>query len=398
MTRRVLIVEAVGAIGGAQRVVLDTVRCGDRQRWQASLLILAHEEGLGREACRYARVVHHPVGRYRDPRTIPGAIWRVAREIARWRANVVHTSSAKAQLVAGLAAGMRGTPCVWHVMDILDAASPLTHLALRVPATRYLAVSRAVRDQLVRLGVPAARVHVIYPGVESASLACPAAREQAMALRRALGVANGTPVVTLVGRLQRWKGQHVLLAAAPRVLAQVPAVRFWIVGDALFGLEPGYPAELRRQAAALGVEAHVHFLGHRGDVPALLHASTVVVHASVRPEALGLVVLEGMAAGRPVVAARAGGPTEIIVDGVTGVLVPPGDAAALAEALVGLLRSPARCQQIGAAAHAAVQARHAPVAAARQVEAVWDQVAERAHSPLRAGRPVEEHIPREAAR
>ncbi|MBX5489770.1 MAG: glycosyltransferase [Chloroflexi bacterium] len=376
MTRRIVLVEAVGAIGGAERIVLDTLRYVDRQRWAATLLILAPEGGVGEEARRYARVVHAPAGRYRNPRTVPGAVWSVAREIVRGRAAIVHANSAKAHIVAGLAARLLRRPSVWHVMDILDAASPLNRLALRLPATRYIAISEAVRDQLVALGVPAPRVQVIYPGLDQAAFDQAIAAIDREDVRAELGLPPDSPLVTLVGRLQRWKGQHVLLAAAPHVLARVPSAHFLIVGDALFGLEPEYPGQLAALAVELGIEGHVHFLGQRHDVPALLHASTVVVHASIQPEAFGLVVLEGMAAGKPVVAARAGGPAEIVVDGVTGRLVPPGDAAALAEALVGLLQAPAHGQQLGAAARASVLARFHAAAAARQVQAVWDELAE----------------------
>jgi glycosyltransferase involved in cell wall biosynthesis len=113
----------------------------------------------------------------------------------------------------------------------------------------------------------------------------------------------------------------------------------------LFG-EDDYAKDLRQQAKALDVADRVHFLAFRPDVPSLMRLSDVVVHTSVAPEPFGRVIVEGMLALKPVVAARAGGAGEIVDDGVSGVLVAPGDANALAAALAGLLANPAKAQAL----------------------------------------------------
>jgi glycosyltransferase involved in cell wall biosynthesis len=105
-----------------------------------------------------------------------------------------------------------------------------------------------------------------------------------------------------------------------------------IVGDALFG-EDAYAADLQRKAADLGLGDRVHFLGFRRDVPKLMAACDIIVHTSVAPEPFGRMVVEGMLSGRPVIASDAGGVREIVTDGRTGRLTPPGDARALAEVL-----------------------------------------------------------------
>jgi len=397
MKRHVLLVESVGDVGGAERVLLDTLRLLDRDRWEASLLVLSIPGAFSREAAPHAAIAHHPTGRYRDPRAIGSAVLRCAREVRRSGAEVVHANGAKAHIVAGLAALLCRKPCIWHVHEILDPRSPLNLLALRVPTARYLATSRAVRQQLLRLGAPASQVRVVYPGLDVARFQESLPRAGEAGIRAELGVAPDVPLITMVGRLQPGKGQHVLLGAAPYVLARFPTAQFLIVGDALFGLDGDYPARLRRLTARLVLDQSVHFLGQRTDVPAILHASTVAVQAAVSPEAFGLATLEGMAAGKPVVASRLGGVGEIITDGVTGILVRPGQPAVLGRCIVDLLANPERRAALAAAA-AARTVDFTAAETARGVQAAWDDVAARSRSHAMSDRPSRQACPRRGER
>jgi glycosyltransferase involved in cell wall biosynthesis len=178
--------------------------------------------------------------------------------------------------------------------------------------------------------------------------------------------------MAVFGRLNAWKGQQIAIDA----LAQLPPdCHLWIVGAPLFG-EQAFEAELRAQAARLGVASRAHFLGFRDDIATLMRAADVVVHASVLPEPFGRVVVEGMLARRPVIATRGGGVTEIIADGENGMLVPPGDAGALARAVTVLRDDPARAAAM--AAMGAVHARRAfgVSAMVQGVRAVLDEVAD----------------------
>jgi glycosyltransferase involved in cell wall biosynthesis len=126
----------------------------------------------------------------------------------------------------------------------------------------------------------------------------------------------------------------------------MPGVHAVFVGAALFGDDAQYAAELQSRAAALEITDRVHFLGFRDDVPALMSAVDIVVHSSTTPEPFGRVIVEAMLAERPVIATRAGGAMEIVEDGRTGMLVAPGEPAALARAITGLLNNPARAATI----------------------------------------------------
>jgi glycosyltransferase involved in cell wall biosynthesis len=178
--------------------------------------------------------------------------------------------------------------------------------------------------------------------------------------------------MAVFGRLNAWKGQQIAIDA----LAQLPSdCHLWIVGAPLFG-EQAFEADLRAQAVRLGVASRAHFLGFRDDIATLMRAADVVVHASVLPEPFGRVVVEGMLARRPVIATRGGGVTEIIADGENGMLVPPGDAGALARAVTVLRDDPARAATM--AAMGAVHARRAfgVSSMVQGVRAVLDEVAD----------------------
>src|SRR5262249_31786566 len=139
-----------------------------------------------------------------------------------------------------------------------------------------------------------------------------------------------------------WKGQHVALAA----VAALPEVQLIVVGDAMFG-ERAYADDLRRRAKDLGIADRVHFLGFRTDVAYLMRMVDIVLHTSVAAEPFGRVILEGMLAERPVVATDAGGAREIVLNGLTGLLVPPGDPQALRVAMAELLPDAERRRGMG---------------------------------------------------
>lgn len=289
---------------------------------------------------------------------------RVAREASGF--DLIFANSQKAFVVGALAALFARRPIVWCLHDILSAEHfsaanrRLVVSLANLTGALVVANSRATADAFVRSGGRAARVRVVYNGIDVDAFRSPSEPVAGRtALRDELGIGDA-PLVGLFSRLSSWKGQHVLLGA----LAELPGAHAVLVGDALFG-EDDYVASLRTQAHQLEVAARVHFLGFRRDVPELMREVDVVAHTSTAAEPFGRVIVEGMLAGRPVVATRGGAVCEIVEEGVTGLTVGPGDAPGLAAAVRTLLAEPERAAAMTAAAQLAAASRFSlPVMAA----------------------------------
>ncbi|WP_040796046.1 glycosyltransferase family 4 protein [Nocardia higoensis] len=243
-------------------------------------------------------------------------------------ADVLVAQSTKALLMGAVAARRARVPLVWQVHDRIASEYFGTVLALLlrvlgwVVARGIVANSRATLATLYTRGRVAA---VAYPGVADGVEEDRAPQRPPCDTR-----------VVLVGRLTPWKGHEILLRALP-LLAQPPRV-VTLVGGTFFG-EQDYRRELERVAAGLAVP--VEFTGHVDDPGRHLRDADIAVHCSVTAEPFGQVVVEAMRAGCAVVAAGAGGPTEIVRHEIDGLLVPPGDPAALAAALDRLIADPA---------------------------------------------------------
>jgi len=361
---RVLFLDHSAALGGAELYLLDLAPA-----FAPPGEVLLLEEGPFLEKLRAAgipadvipapgtvRRVAREAGPLRALRSVPGLLrlaWRVARKARAF--DLVYANSQKALVVGSLAAQMARRPLVWNLHDVLTTEH-FSAMNIRLAVTlanRFarlvIANSEASREAFRQAGgcVP---VVVVHNGIDFERFAA-VDPEQVASLRRELGLRDG-PVVGLFSRLAPWKGQHVLLEA----LAELPEVQAILVGEALFQDEQRYAEALHRQASQPDLEGRVHFLGFRDDVPVLMQLVDVVVHTSVAPEPFGRVIVEGMLARRPVIATRGGGAVEIVRDGETGLLVPPGDAQALAAAIRHLLEHPDQARRLAEAGYQ--DARH----------------------------------------
>ncbi|MFQ5413842.1 MAG: glycosyltransferase family 4 protein, partial [Phycisphaerae bacterium] len=214
------------------------------------------------------------------------------------------------------------------------------------------------------------RLELVYPGI--AMPAVPAAR---CGLRAMVGAAEDARVVGLVGTLTPIKGHRVFIDAAALVCAAHDNVHFVCIGGPGAAAVDAYIDGLHALRARHGLDARVHFMGHRADAAALVADFDVATVCTLPPgEGFGMVIVEAMARAVPVVATRAGATPEIITHGETGLLIPPGDARALARAVGGLLVDAARRRAIGQAGLAACRARFDLVETIRRVESVYDRV------------------------
>ncbi len=381
MTARVLALDHVGVMGGAELSMLDIIA-----GLGADATVRLFADGPFREALerRGVDVRVLPMGALGDVRRESRglspfaalAAWRLAGVVAREAApaRLIYANSQKAFIVAALAARRAARPVVWHLRDLLGPphfSALNTRAAVTLAnwrAARVITNSQATADAFVASGGERRLVRVVYNGVDAAPFDT-ITNEAALAIR--VECAPGAAfIMSVFGRLHEWKGQQVAIDA----LSQLPAdCHLCVVGAPLFG-EREFEAGLRAQTERLGVAARVHFLGFRSDVAALMRATDVIVHASALPEPFGRVVVEGMLARRPVVATGAGGVREIISDGETGVLVPPGDAAAIARAVAALRADPMRASAIAQAGATRARRVFGVDAMVRGVRAVLDEV------------------------
>ncbi|HET7572563.1 MAG TPA: glycosyltransferase family 4 protein [Gaiellaceae bacterium] len=284
---------------------------------------------------------------------------RLARRLRALDADVVHTNSLKAALYGGLAARLARVPAVWHVRDRIapDYLPRATVLLVRT-AARVLPSAIVANSAATLATLPRRRRAAVVPS--------PVAAVAAYAR-------GGGFRVGILGRIAPWKGQHVFLDAFAQAFPGGDETAR-VIGAPLFGAgEERYERELRALAASLGCDGRVEFRGFRDDVAAELSELDVLVHASTLPEPFGQVVVQGMAAGLPVVAAGAGGPAELIEHGVDGLLYPPGDADALAALLRDLRDDPELRGRLGAAARERA-AEFRPARIASRLAEVYDSL------------------------
>jgi glycosyltransferase involved in cell wall biosynthesis len=284
---------------------------------------------------------------------------------------LVFGNMAMGHLYGGLAAMGTETRAVWFQHGVPDDFSGVDFVAARVPSRVIFMYTEAARRAQARFHARAQLVPI--PGCVDLARFDPLAVRKGV-LRQELGIEPDGLLVACVARLQRWKGQSLFLRAAVLVHASCPRTHFLVVGGTLFGLEQDYARQLEQEGARLLPAGRVHFLGHRPDLPEILADVDVLVHCPVTPEPFGLVVLEAMAMQVPVVATRAGGPMEIVNHGETGTLVPPGDASALAAAVLGLLKNKSNRMAMGGAARRRVHERFSAENMVRQLERHFEQV------------------------
>ena len=274
---------------------------------------------------------------------------RLAQQIARSRVDIVHAYNFYGNVFA-IPPARLVAPVV--IASIRDRSPYLTRMQKRVQrytcqfADRILVNADAVKDWLIaNEGYDGSKIVVIRNGVDMARFGGAPAGAR---IRSELGIAADARLVVVVSRLARLKGIEHFLQAAAALRPRYPDVRFLVVGETS-PPDPAYLEQLTAQARALGVERAVTFTGLRSDVPDILGAADVAVMPSLN-EALSNVLLESMAAGAPVVATRVGGTPEALIDGDTGLLVPPGDTGAIVASVSRLLDDPALARRLGIAA------------------------------------------------
>lgn len=352
--KRVLLVEINedGTVGGSHQALYDLATHADRSKFEP--LVLFYEENRFAERLRERGLTVHvwnserAIERNRRYRVgLPGKVhtgWKSIAAVARRfrllideQVDLVHLNNSPCIGFSDWlpAARLARLPITCHSRGPYFQPSSGIGRWLTRRFDAYVAISRFIAGDLADHGTPVDRIRQVYDGIALENWK-PLSAEEIHQVRAERGVADDALLVVLVGLIRSWKGQAVALEAMRQLSADVRrGLRLWIVGGNSEA-EHAYFEAIRRQVVESGLEDTVAFLGHRFDVARLMGAADVVLHASTVPEPFGLVVVEGLALGKVVVASQLGGPSEVLEPG-DGVLFDPAQPTQLAGILADLV-------------------------------------------------------------
>ncbi|MCF6097222.1 glycosyltransferase [Thermovorax subterraneus] len=349
-------------IGGAGRYLLNLLSAWDESRY--SVAVACPSGGELEKRLKDLGVKVYPLKGGEKSFSI-SHVAQILGIIAREKVDLVHTHASLSGRIAGRLLGRR-VVLTRHWMgkkSEMGIFRPLINrIFYQLLTDRVIAVSRAVKVSLMEIGVPAWLIKTVYNGIDVPNISGNCGK-----LRKALNVPERIPLIGMIGRLVPEKGHEYAIRAMPEILKKFRDTRLVLVGDGPFR------PYLEDLCGKVGVKDKVVFLGFRKDVEEIAIDFDVILMPSLS-EGLPLALLESMALGKPVVASEVGGIPEIIKDGVNGVLVPPEDAGALAERIIGLLMSNEMREKLGENARQTVLSKFTAKIMAENTMRIYDEL------------------------
>lgn len=370
MGTKILYVHAIEAIGGAERDLIALLKTLDQQKWEPH--VVCPGTGPFRDQLHAAAVPTHALSLppWRKVRLFfqrRSAVRRLGVLIDQLNPAMIHVNDIwwVPHTVKAMASRRSNpVPIVAHVRQEIEPAKVRRYGLDRIDAV--IAISRQVEQSLIAGGVSVNKVRTIYSGIDLSS-------EQPMhadqAIRQMIGVPNGAVLIGTLANLFPRKGYEVMLRALPAIASAVPTVHYMIMGSD----DHDYADRLKRLAHELKVADRVHMVGFQDPVQPFLASLDLYVHPALM-EGFGIAVVEAMAMGKAVVATTTGGLPEVVLQGETGLLVPPGDVESLAETVVSLLQDRVRREQMGNRGIARAHERFSLDASIAQVECLYGEV------------------------
>lgn len=395
---KVLYVDHTAEIGGGEIALLNLVRNLDSERVRPIVLLLSngplvermrpiaetHVLELNSDVTKIAKdsLGWRSIFKLKPVWITALHVIKVSQFARREHIQVIHTNSLKSDIIGGLAAKIAGIPVIWHVRDRIEpdylprSVVRAFRFLCRVLPDFVIANSTATLETLQLMGkregeAIASGIDLSPVGNDVVHDGCEV--EDASPRRNNVLRGAGEIHIGLIGRISPWKGQHIFIESAAILRSLYPNARFHIIGAPLFA-EREYEQQLHAMCDRLCLSEVVYFSGFVKDVPSRIAQLDIVVHASTTGEPFGQVIIEGMAQQKPVVATNGGGVPEIVENGVTGLLVPMGDAPAMANAVQYLLENPQAAREMGIQGRERVLASFTIQTTARKVEAVYKQV------------------------
>lgn len=336
-------------VAGAEKVLLSLARQLDRRKFRlfaavpsdGDLACAFEDSGISTFGIDYH--FRHADLRYIDHIRIAVKLLSIARQA---EVDIVYCNRAIVGKYGSIIRLFTGIPCIWHLHDLYE-----NFLGDRLAgvAKQMISVSLTVKNSFPES--LRSRIKVVYNGVDCSDHKPSSLNKQVLSLREEFRIGRNEKVVSILGRITPWKGQHVFLEAAKTMAARRQNTKFMIVGDVFQEQnteDTKYKEQLIQKREEFELSESVVFAGWRSDVHSILALSDIIVNASVKPEPLGTTIIEAMAMGKPVICSESGGNPEIVQDGINGFLFPAGDYQALAHAIESLIKNPALRSQMGA--------------------------------------------------
>ncbi len=370
MGTRILYVHGIEAIGGAERDLIALLKALDRHKWEPH--VVCPGTGPFREQLHAIAVPTHTLRLppWRKPLAVfqrRSAIGRLGALVGQLDPALVHVNDIwwVPHTVRAIASGrFHSMPIVAHVRQEIEPEKVGRYELDRVEAV--IAISRQIEQSLITGGVSMSRVRTLYSGIDFPKRQSP---HDDQGIRRLIGLPSGAVLLGTVANLFPRKGYEVMLRALPAIIHAIPMVHYVIVGSD----GHGYADRLTRLANELTIADRVHIVGFQDPVQPFLAALDLYLHPALM-EGFGIAVVEAMAMGKAVVATTTGGLPEVVAQGETGLLVPPGDAESLAEAAISLLENTFRREQMGVCGRMRVQERFSLDASVAHMEQLYGDV------------------------
>jgi glycosyltransferase involved in cell wall biosynthesis len=367
---RILYVHGIEAIGGAERDLIALLKTLDRHKWEPH--VVCPGTGPFREQLHAIAVPTHALSLppWRKPLTLfqrRSAVGCLEALVNQLDPAMIHVNDIwwVPHTVKAIASRMSNpVPIVAHVRQEIEPAKVRRYWLDRVEAV--IAISRQIEQSLIAGGVSVKNVRTVYSGID---LSKRQSTHDDQAIRQMIGLPNEAVLVGTVANLFPRKGYEVMLRALPAIVHAVPTVHYVIVGSD----DNDYANRLKRLAHELKIGDRVHIVGFQDPVQPFLASLDLYVHPALM-EGFGIAVVEAMAMGKAVVATTTGGLPEVVAQGETGLLVPPGDVESLAAAVVSLLEDKVRREQMGRKGRARVQERFSLDASVMQMEQLYGEV------------------------
>ena len=372
MKVRVLYVLANAERGGAERVTLLMLAHHDPALYEPVALFLnpgplvADVERMGIPVFALRTPLH-----LRNPFQVLSAVRECRRIVLAEKIDLLHGCMSYGHIISSLAGAWTRRPTV--LFQHGPVGGWLDRTASLLPVDRILANSKYTLERHEAVALRHRPISVVNCSTDF-ELDHRTALELRVKVNAAYGIDEGAIVLGSIGRFDPWKGIDLALEAAAPSLREHPEARFIVVGGQYRQFHPEYAGKLRRVVQDAGIGNQVIFTGFQTDVLPFLARMDIVIHSSVAPEPFGLVILEGMAAGKAVIASRSGGPLEIITEGQDGLFHEPGNRKQLETAIRRLMEDGALRERLGAKGRETVSRRFRPRAMIEQLERHYAEI------------------------